>query len=41
VAMTGRTNSPGLFQVLALLGRERTLERLNRLTAFLESREPA
>ena len=41
VAMTGRTNSPGLFEVLALLGRERTLERLNRLTTFLESRDPA
>jgi len=27
--------------VLVLLGRDRTLERLNRLTAFLEAREPA
>ena len=38
VAVTGRTTSPGLFEVLALLGRERTLARLERLTAFLTSR---
>jgi glutamyl/glutaminyl-tRNA synthetase len=28
VAVTGRAASPGLFEVLALLGRERTLARL-------------
>jgi glutamyl/glutaminyl-tRNA synthetase len=28
VAVTGRGNSPGLFEVLELLGRERTLQRL-------------
>jgi len=28
VALTGRTASPGLFEVMALLGRERTRERL-------------
>jgi len=28
VAVTGRTASPGLFEVLELLGRERTLRRL-------------
>jgi glutamyl-tRNA synthetase len=38
VAVTGRTTSPGLFEVLVLLGRERTLARLERLTAFLASR---
>ena len=38
VAVTGRTTSPGLFEVLVLLGRERTLARLERLTAFLSSR---
>ena len=41
VAMTGRTNSPGLFELLVLLGRERTLQRLARLSAFLGSRSPA
>ncbi|HEX2062739.1 MAG TPA: glutamate--tRNA ligase [Thermoanaerobaculia bacterium] len=38
VAVTGRTTSPGLFEVLALLGRERTVDRLNRLHAFLAAR---
>ncbi len=28
VAVTGRTASPGIFEVLSVLGRERTLERL-------------
>ena len=38
VAVTGRTTSPGLFEVVVLLGRERTLERLERLAAFLSTR---
>ncbi len=37
VAVTGRTVSPGLFEVLTLLGRERTLARLARLQAFLQT----
>jgi glutamyl-tRNA synthetase len=28
VAMTGRTKSPGLFEVMEVLGKRRTLERL-------------
>jgi glutamyl-tRNA synthetase len=35
VAVTGRAASPGLFEVLALLGRERTVARLERLVNFL------
>jgi len=35
VAVTGRTTSPGLFEVLALLGRERTITRLQHLLVFL------
>ena len=35
VAVTGRTSSPGLFEVLALVGRARTLARLDRLQRFL------
>jgi glutamyl-tRNA synthetase len=31
LAVTGRTASPGLFEVVALLGRERTLTRIGRL----------
>jgi glutamyl-tRNA synthetase len=38
VAVTGRTTSPGIFEVLALLGRERTLARLERLIAYLHTR---
>lgn len=30
VALTGRTASPGIFEVLAILGRERSLARLDR-----------
>ena len=38
VAVTGRTTSPGLFEVLVLLGRDRTVDRLSRLRSFLASR---
>jgi glutamyl-tRNA synthetase len=38
VAMTGRTTSPGLFEVLALLGRDRTIARLEQLVIFLATR---
>jgi glutamyl-tRNA synthetase len=35
VAMTGRMVSPGLFEMLVLLGKDRVLARLDRLLAFL------
>ncbi len=35
VAVTGRTASPGLFETLAVLGRETTLERIQRATPLL------
>jgi glutamyl-tRNA synthetase len=35
VAVTGRTTSPGIFEVIVLLGRERTLARLEQLASFL------
>ena len=38
VAATGRTTSPGLFDVLVLLGRERAVQRIERLVRFLASR---
>jgi glutamyl-tRNA synthetase len=37
VAVTGAAVSPGLFEVLALLGRERTLSRLDDLQHFLRT----
>lgn len=36
VALTGRTASPGLFEVMELLGRERTLHRLRQAVAFAQ-----
>jgi glutamyl-tRNA synthetase len=38
VAVTGRTQSPGLFEVLVWLGRERTRARLRQLLEFLARR---
>jgi glutamyl-tRNA synthetase len=38
VALTGRTASPGLFEMMALLGREETLARVNALLGFLAAR---
>lgn len=37
VAVTGRAVSPGLFEILELLGRERTLSRLDAATKALPS----
>ena len=33
VAVTGGTASPGIFEVLEILGRDRTLARLDRVLA--------
>ncbi len=38
VAATGRTTSPGLFEVLVLLGRDRTVQCIERLVRFLATR---
>jgi glutamyl-tRNA synthetase len=38
VALTGRTASPGLFELIVWFGRERTLARLRRLLQFLSTR---
>ena len=39
VALTGRTASPGLFEMMALLGREETIARLTALITFLNARK--
>jgi len=36
VALTGLGNSPGLFEVIALLGKETTLRRLERAILYME-----
>ena len=35
VALTGSAASPGIFDVLKLLGRERSLERIDAAVAFM------
>ncbi len=36
LALTGRTAGPGLFEIMALLGREKTVERLNKASGYIE-----
>jgi glutamyl-tRNA synthetase len=36
LALTGKTASPGLFEVMAAMGKERTLKRLNRALIFIK-----
>lgn len=38
LALTGRTVGPGLFDIMALLGREETLRRLERAISWIRSR---
>ena len=38
VAVTGRAVSPGLFEVLVILGRERVIARLSELVSYLHAR---
>jgi glutamyl-tRNA synthetase len=41
VALTGRKVAPGLFEVMSLLGRERSVRRLRAATAWWEEPAPA
>ena len=41
IALTGKKVSPGIFDVMLLLGRERTVERLRRAAERLEAEYPA
>ena len=41
VALTGKTATPPLFESMVALGRERTLERLDRAARALEAETPA
>jgi glutamyl-tRNA synthetase len=40
VALTGRTTSPGLFELIVLLGRDETIARLARVVDHLASQNP-
>jgi glutamyl-tRNA synthetase len=41
VALVGQSASPGIFDVLALLGRERSLARIDRALGYLRTAAPA
>jgi glutamyl-tRNA synthetase len=36
VALTGRTASPGIFEVTAILGRDKVISRLQKAIQFIE-----
>ena len=36
LALTGNTASPGLYEIIHILGREETLQRINRAIEFAE-----
>ncbi|MDJ0666974.1 MAG: glutamate--tRNA ligase [Desulfobacterales bacterium] len=41
VALSGKTVSPGIFEMIRVLGREETLVRINQALAFIEARAAA
>jgi len=38
LALTGRTASPGLFEVMEVLGKEKTVQRIEKATAHIKSK---
>ncbi|NCP10294.1 glutamate--tRNA ligase, partial [bacterium] len=38
VSLTGRTASPGLFEVMEVLGKEMVLKRIDKALAFIEGK---
>jgi len=38
--LTGKTASPGIFEILHVLGKERTVGRLMRAITFIEAQRP-
>ena len=36
VALTGKTASPGLYEIISILGREETLQRIENAIEFAE-----
>lgn len=39
VALTGRTASPGIFEIIAILGNDRVVSRLKKVIRFIENKE--
>jgi len=40
LALTGRMGGPGLFEIISLLGREKTVKRLEKAISFIDSYSP-
>jgi glutamyl-tRNA synthetase len=38
VALTGKTASPGIFEIIAILGRDRVIPRLRKAIRFIEEK---
>ena len=38
VALTGKTASPGIFEIVAILGPDRVIKRLRQALSFIENR---
>ena len=39
VALTGKTASPGIFEIIAILGRDRVLPRLKKAIQFIDEKK--
>jgi glutamyl-tRNA synthetase len=39
VALTGKTASPGIFEITAILGKKRVIDRLQKAIRFIESKQ--
>jgi glutamyl-tRNA synthetase len=37
LALTGKTVSPGIFEILNVLGKEKSMERLRSAVSFIEA----
>jgi glutamyl-tRNA synthetase len=38
VALTGRTYSPGIFEIVAIIGKEKVLQRLREAVKFIREK---
>ena len=38
VALTGRTASPGIFEIVSIIGKQRVISRLKKAVGFIEER---
>lgn len=41
VALTGKTVSPGIFEIIAVLGKDKTVARIRQAVAFIEEKQTA